>query len=137
MPGNETVIKSPRAFLPTSWFAVNLTAGETTGVEMSMTGLPFTAIPLPSQCSLVAVGIVLSAPVTVGLIRFELTKNGVGTGKTVDVNSTTGVKRIWEFKPGELVGDKGDEIGVKWGSSGSLLPSGSIDAVVFLEVQDA
>jgi hypothetical protein len=92
---------------------------------------------LPRKTSLLTLAIILSAAPTAGLIRFEITKNGVDTGKTFDMDMTTGTRQMWEFKPGELTGVKGDRIGVKWGSSAALLPSGSIDGVVLAEVQDA
>jgi hypothetical protein len=137
MPGNDTVVKSPRLLLPTTWVKTGFTAGQSVGVAMQLAGLPSSLVelPLPRAASLVMVGIVLSGPVAAGLIRFELTKNGIATGKTVDMDSTSGTKQMWELKPGELIGDKGDEIGILWGSSGSLAPSGSIDGALFLEVQ--
>lgn len=139
MPGNDTVNKSPRAFLPAQWTKLGFTAGQAVGVPLQIGSFPasINEMSLIRETSLLAVAIILSAVPTAGFVRFELTKNGVDTGKTFDMDTTTGLRQVWEFRPGELTGDKGDRVGVKWGSSGSLLPSGSIDGVVLLEVQDA
>jgi hypothetical protein len=139
MPGNETVAKGKRAFLPTIWMKNDFTAGQTVGVAMLIAGFPtsIVAFPLLRKTSVLSVGILLSAPVTAGFIRFELTKNGVATGNTMDMNAAAGTRKLWEFEPGALVGNKGDEVGVLWGSNGTLAPSGSIDGVLFFEVQDA
>lgn len=139
MPGNETVNKAPRAFLPVQWTKGGFTAGQTVGIAMQISGFPASIdeMSLLRKTSLLTVAIILSAVPTAGFIRFMLTKNGADTGKTFDMDSTTGLRQAWEFRPGELTGVKGDRVGVKWGSSGSLLPSGSIDGVVLLEVQDA
>jgi len=134
---NETTVKSPRAFLPVFWSGSDFAAGETTGASLPIAGFPASIVefPLPRIASLVTVGIVLSESVTGGFLRFELTKNGVPTGKYVDVDS--GSKKIWEITPGEIVADKGDEVGILWGSSPGLTPDGTIDGVLFLEVQYA
>jgi len=139
MPGNETVSKSPRAFLPVQWTKEGFTAGQAVGVSLQISSFPASIyeMSLLRETSLLTVAIVLSAAPTAGFIRFELTKNGVDTGKTVDMDTAKGTRYMWEFRPGELTGAKGDRIGVKWGSSGTLTPSGSIDGAVLLEVQDA
>ena len=139
MPGNETVNKSPRAFLPAQWSKEGFTSGQAVGVAMEICSFPASIyeMSLIRETSLLSVAIILSAAPAVGFIRFELTKNGVSTGKTFDMDSTTGVRQVWVFRPGELTGVKGDRVGLKWGSSGTLAPSGSIDGVVLLEVQDA
>lgn len=139
MPGNTTVEKSPRAFLPAQWTKEGFTAGQVVGVAMQVSSFPASIVEMSflRKTSLLTVAIILSAVPAAGFIRFMLTKNGADTGKTFDMDSTTGLRQLWEFKPGELTGVKGDRVGVKWGSSGALLPSGTIDGVVLLEVQDA
>jgi hypothetical protein len=136
MPGNETQYETARAYFPATWNKENITAGQTTGVPMDIAGIGLKSLPFAEKASVVSVAIVLSDAVTAGFIRFELTKNGNPTGKTVDMNATTGTKKLWEFPPGKLVANKGDEIGFLWGSSGSLAPSGSIEAVLLVEVQE-
>jgi hypothetical protein len=139
MPGNETTSKSPKSFLPAQWTKEGFTAGQAVGVAMEIRSFPasINEMSLLRKTSLLTVAIILSAAPTAGLIRFELTKNGVDTGKTFDMTSVTGARQVWEFRPGELTGVKGDRVGIKWGSSGTLTPSGTIDGVVLLEVQDA
>jgi hypothetical protein len=131
----STVIQ-PRQFLPGVWAHTNFAAGQTTGVAMALAGWPsgFKAVVLPRQMSLVTVMVGLTAAVTSGFLRFELTKNGTDTGKTLDMDSSHGQIRVVKFVPGALVGDEGDRIGIKWGSHPSLAPSG-IDGVVTFEVQ--
>jgi hypothetical protein len=135
MPGNETKVRSDRVFPPAFWKKTGVTAGQTTGEDMDIAGITRNVFTLPRDASLMSVGVVLTAPVTAGLIRFEITKNGVPTGKTFDMTDSTGAKQIWEFKAGELTGDKGDDIGFQWGSSGTLAPSGTIEAVLYIELQ--
>jgi len=130
--------KQRRVWLPAQWIKTGFTSGQGTGLAMAISGFPagIKEIALARPTSLVTVGIQLSAAITAGLIRFEITKNGAATGKTVDLTSASGLKAMWEFDPGELTGTKGDVVGVLWGSSGSLAPSGTIDGVIFFEVQD-
>lgn len=135
MPGNDTEYKAHRTYLPTKWKATNIPAGQTTGVEMDIPDQTRNDFVLARKASLISIGILLSEAVTDGLIRFELTKDGVDTGKTVDMTSSSGTEAIWELKPGELVGDKGAKIGFKCGSSAALLPDGTIEAVLYPEVQ--
>ena len=126
---------SSRTFFPASWYKENTPAGQATGVAMQVTGTAFEALPVPRMSSLLSVGIVLSEAVTANFIRFELTLNGTPTGKTVDMDSGMGTARIWEFKSGRFMLDKGDRIGVNWGSHPALAPDGVIDALVFFEME--
>ena len=135
MPGNETEYKTPRNYLPVFWWKENIPAGGA-GVPMTINNLPFEGFPFAKKASLVTLGIVLSEPVTAGLIRFEITKNGNPTGQTFDMDDSTGRKELWEFDPGKLVGNKGDELGILWGSNGSLAPADVIEAAIFVEVQE-
>jgi hypothetical protein len=135
MPGNTTINVMQRAYLPAMWRQVDIAAGQATGLAMSIPGISKVEIPMARKCSIVSVAITLSESITAGLIRFELTKNSVATGKQFDMTSAHGTKHIWEFEPGDLVGDKGNELGMLWGSSGSLTPDGSIEAVLYIEVQ--
>ena len=135
MPGNDTKIRSDRVYPPAFWKKVGVTAGQSVGETMSIVGITRTGFTLARAASLMTVGVVLTAPVTAGFMRFEITKNGTPTGKTFDMDDSTGVKQIWEFKAGELTGGKGDDIGFQWGSSGSLAPSGTIEAVLYVELQ--
>lgn len=130
--------KSPRQWLPTEWMKEGITAGQATGLDMAVASYPasINTRPLARATSLVTVGIVLSAAVTAGLIRFEIVKNGTPTGKTFDMTSSEGTEHMWEFAPGELAGAKGDILGIQWGSSGTLAPNGTIDSMLSLEVQD-
>jgi len=139
MPGNATVSKSPKAFLPATWTKEDFTAGEAAGVAMAIGGFPaaINEMSLLRKTSLLSVAIVLSEPVTAGFIRFMITKDGADTGYTFDMDAAAGTRQVWQFNPGQVTGVKGTRVGVKWGSSAALAPSGVIDGVVFLEVQDA
>ncbi len=135
MPGNTTIYKEHRTFIPAIWKKVGVTSGQATGIAMEIAGITKSTLPLPREASIVSVGIVLTAAFTAGFMRLEISKNGTGTGKTLDMDPAKDVQHIWEFEPGELIGSKGDELGILWGSNGALAPSGSIEAAVFVEVQ--
>jgi hypothetical protein len=135
MPGNETLVRSPRSYPPAFWRKVGVTAGQATAETMGIVGVTRPGFPLARDASLMSVGVTLTEPVTDGLIRFEVLKNGAPTGKTYDMDSSKGELQIWEFEAGEMTGDKGDEIGFQWGSNAGLLPSGTIEAVVYVELQ--
>lgn len=124
-----------RVFLPVIWQKKNVTANQTTGVPMDIVGLAIKQLPLSRNGSLMSVGVVLSTAVTAGFIRLEMTRDGVATGKTLDITSATGTKRVWEFAANELIGTKGQDLGVNWGSNAALLPTNTIELNVFFEVQ--
>ena len=131
-----SAIIQPRQFLPGAWAKEDFSAGQTTAVAMAIAGWPsgLDVIVLPRRMSLVTVMVGLTMAVSAGFIRFELTKNGIGTGKTIDMDASQGTLRVVKLTPGSLVGDEGDRIGVQWGSHPSLAPSG-IDGVIALEAQ--
>lgn len=138
MPGNTTLYTQPRAFLPVFWRYINFTAGQSSAVPMTIPGFPASMdedVSVVRQSSLVTAGIMLSAPLTAGLLRLELTIDGTGTGDTIDMVPADGSRKVQTLAPGQLVLAKGDRVGVQWGSSAAMAPSGSIDGVVFLEVQ--
>ncbi len=136
MPGNATKYTGARAYLPVVWSVTGIAANVVApGQVMSLNGLPFNEFPLARDGSIVSVGIKISAAVTAGLIRFELTKGGVLTAEQFDMDSSSGLKSIWEFEPGELTFAKADEVGINAGSSAALLPAGTIDAILGIEVQ--
>lgn len=133
-----TVYTQPRAFLPVFWRQLNFTSGQATALPLTIPGFPSSMderISIVRQSSLVTVGIMLSAALTAGLLRFELTIDGTGTGDTIDMVPADGARKLRTLAPGKLVLAKGDRVGVQWGSSGAMAPSGSIDGVIFLEVQ--
>lgn len=135
MAGNTTSYISNRSFLPSFWKVTGVTSGQATGVPISVIGITRDTIPMARKASVVSVGIMLSQAVTAGLIRIEGTLNGTDTGRTFDMTSAEGTKAIWEFTPGDIVLNKGQELGFKWGSSGTLAPSGTIELTCFVEVQ--
>jgi hypothetical protein len=124
-----------RSFFPASWTHAAIAKGQTTGIPMLVSATSFAELPVPRAISVVSVSIVLSEAVTANFIRFEVTKNGVPTGKTVDMDAAAGSAKIWEFASGRFMLEKGDRIGVNWGSHPSLAPNGVIDALVFFEVE--
>jgi hypothetical protein len=94
-----------------------------------------TSLPLLDKATLRAVVIKLSQPVTAGFIRFQLTRNGSGVGPQVEINPGMGVVFQHVIKAGQLVANKGDEIGVQFGTHPSLAPAGSIEAIVLLGIE--
>ncbi len=137
MPGNDTKdVISPRAFFPLTWIKTGITAGQSPGVPMDlMGGSIIKTFPLPRDTSIVTVGIILSAAVATNFIRFGLTVDDVEQAQTIDMDPAAGLQKLVTFAPGKFVVQKGERIGVNWGSHGSLTPSGTIEAIVAFEVQ--
>lgn len=121
--------------MPSFWKVTGITAGQTTGVPISVIGITRDSIPMARHASVVSVGCLLSEAITNGLIRIEATRNGIDTGRTFDLTGSSGTKAIWELTPGGNVLTKGQELGFKWGSSGTLTPSGTIELTIFVEIQ--
>lgn len=138
MPGNTTYNRQARFWLPVSWSHTNFAAGQTSPLQMLITGLPFSLdeFSIARRLSLVTVGIEIDSVVTAGFIRLQISKNGAGMGVTVDIDSSTGLRQLVEIRPGVLVFDKGDRLGVQWGSNPGLLPDSAIDGVIFMEAEE-
>lgn len=130
-----TKYRETRSNFPLAWIATGIVANQTSAVEMSIVGITPKRVPFAHDGSLISVGIILSAVITAGSITFEITKGGVGTGKTFVMDSTKGTAQIWEFDPGKLPGSKGERLGFEWTSDAALLPDGSLEAVLAPEVQ--
>jgi len=139
MPGNETVAKGKRVLLPTIWTSNNFIANQLVALPMAIAGFPasIVEVSLPRKSSLLTLVILLSEPVTAGKVTFEVTKNGVLTGKSIGVGSSTGTRKMLSLEPGDLVFAKSAEIGIAWTTNAAFLPSGVIDAVILCEMQDA
>ena len=136
MPGNTTLDRSRRAYFPAEWVRDNIPASQVTPAPMEIPGVSKVAsLPLLDKATLRAVVIKLSAPITSGFIRFQLTRNGSGVGPEVEMNSGTGTVFQHELQPGSLVANKGDEIGVQFGTNPSFAPDGSIEALVLLGIE--
>lgn len=121
-----------RTFLPVTFQETNVIANQSTGVALGVVGTSLEQIPMARAGSIMSLGIVLTSAVTAGLLRLELTRNGTDTGRTFDI--TSGDKKIWELEAGQLSFTKGQELGLKWGSSAALAPTG-FEMNVFFEVQ--
>jgi len=132
---NETIIKSNRIFIPGFWKAENVTASQGTGIPMIVPGIPFATWAFPRSAALTSVGLRLTEAITAGFLRLVVTKNGTETAKLLDLTSSHGTKYLWELSASNLVGNKGDELGFNWGSNAAFAPSGSIDLVVYAEIQ--
>jgi len=136
MPGNTTLDRSKRTYFPAEWVMDNIPAGQTVPVAMDIPGVnKVNALPLLDRATLRAVVIKLSAAVTAGFVRFQLTRNGTQVGPQVDMEPGDGTVKQWEITPGTLVADKGDEIGVVLGTPPGLIPAGSIEALVLLGIE--
>jgi hypothetical protein len=136
MPGNETLDRSQRTYFPAEWVMDNVPAGQTTPVAMGIPGVnQINSLPLLDRATLRAVVIKLSAPVTAGFIRFQLTRNGSQVGPQVDMAPGDGTVKQWELAPGDLVANKGDEIGLVLGTPPTLAPAASIEALVLLGIE--
>lgn len=136
MPGNATKYSSVRFYFPTEWVESAIPAGQVSGIPMSLVGLSvIDSIPAPDTLSIVSVGIVLSEPVTSQYIEFRLTIDGVEQTPGIQMGSSDGTQKLRDLDPGKLVIQKGQRIGVNWGSHPGLVPNGSIEALIILEVQ--
>jgi hypothetical protein len=138
MPGNTTQNRTPRFNFPTEWVKAALAAGQTTGVPMPMVGLSvIDSVPAPCPLSVVSAGIVLSEPVTNQFLEFRLTIDGVEQSPGIQMTSSNGSQRLYDIAPGKLTIQKGQRIGINWGSHPAMTPDGVIEALVVLEVQQS
>lgn len=135
MAGNETIYKSPRAFLPVLWAQNNVAQGSS--VVLDVAGLPagLSQMPMPRAGSVTAILVVMSEAITSGDITVILHKNGVSTIGQFVVDSTDGVTAVGELPPGEVGYQEGDTLGVELSAASGLTPNARIDLAVYVEVQ--
>jgi hypothetical protein len=136
MPGNTTRYADSRFYFPTEWVKASIPAGQVSGVPMPIVGLSvIDSIPAPDELSVVSVGIVLSEPVTNQYIEFRLTIDGVEQTPGIQMTPSDGDQKLQILDPGKLVIQRGQRIGVNWGSHPGMTPNGTIEAIVVFEVQ--
>lgn len=135
MPGNETIYKSSRSFLPVLWTVNNVPQGA--DLVLDVAGLPvgLSQMPMARAGSVTSILIVLSEPITAGDITVTLRKNGANTTSQFTIDSTDGVSAVGELPPGEAVYQEGDTIGIHLGAGSGLTPNAQIDLAVYVEVQ--
>ena len=136
MPGNVTIYSSPRRYFPAVWTSTNIPADM--GEKIDIAGFPagLREMPFPRQGCIVSAVVALSEAVTAGQIVVRLTKDGVNTGDIITVQDTAGTRRVEDFDPGTITFNRNHELGVRLTSDSSLTPDGTIDLVVYFEVQD-
>lgn len=136
MPGNTTLYKSPRAFLPMLWTANNLppNANVVAGVAGLQAGLD--QVPMARAGSVAAVLVVLSEAVTSQFITVTLRKNGSNTSTQVQINPVDGTTKVAELPLGDTAYAVGDTVGIAVSTPAGLAPAGQIDLAVYLEVQN-
>ncbi len=136
MAGNTTLYTSPRRFFPAVWYSTNVPASASGKIDIAGFPAGLNEMPFPRQGSIVAIIVALSAAVTAGQMVVRVTKDGVNTGDTVTIQSGAGTRRIEDFDPGDITFNRNHNLGVRLSSSSDLAPAGSIDLVVYFEVQD-
>lgn len=122
-----------RATLPAIWQKESIAAGSSGTIGIS--GIAKNRLPLIGKASVVRVMIGLTEPVTAGYIEFEAIIGGVATGQTIRINAAHGVERAWVIAPGKLTLDQKQQLGFTWSAGGGLLPDGTIEAILYVEVQ--
>ena len=139
MPGNETVDKTARSHLPIVWVKENFTKSQTTPVKMEISGWPsgMNQYQLSGKFSVMIVIVHLSEALTAGNVKFEVTKDGSGTGIFLNMNNTDGTRKRKNLVPAELLFNQSEEIGVQWTTNSGHAPDGVIDGVVLIQVQEA
>lgn len=136
MAGNETLYKSPRAYLPLMWARNNVPLS--LDVVMESAGLPsgLDELPMPRAGSVTAIAVVMSEAITDGSIAVSLRKNGVNLSSSVSVGVGDGTTKVGDLAPGAAEFEAGDVIGLRLVSSSNLAPNAQIDLAVYLETQN-
>ena len=136
MAGNTTIYTSPRRFFPAVWYRTNVPASATGKIDIAGFPAGLNEMPFPRQGTIVAIVVALSEAVTAGQMVVRVTKDGVNTGDVVTIQDTAGTRRVEDFEPGVITFNRNHNLGVRLSSSAALAPAGSIDLVVYFEVQD-
>lgn len=135
MPGNETIYKSPRAFLPVLWSRNNVP--QSADVVLDVASLPagLNQMPMARAGSITAILVVLSEPVVAGGIAVILRKNGATIAPQLTIGPGDGITLVGELPPGVADYQAGDTVGVHLSATSGLAPNAQIDLAVYLEVQ--
>lgn len=136
MPGNETIIKSPRAFLPMLWVANNLPPNASNVADIAGLQPGVNQVPMARAGSVAAVLVLLSEPVTAQTITVTLRKNGADTAIQATIGPADGVTKVIELPLADAAYAVGDTVGVTVSTPAGFAPAGQIDLVVYLEVQN-
>jgi hypothetical protein len=136
MPGNETVYKSPRAYLPIVWVQNNVPVGA--DLVMGAAGLPVgtNQLPVAKAGAVTAMVVLLSEPVTNGTLTITLRKNDANTTQAITFTSADGVSKVMDIEPGTVPLAVNDTVGLHVGASTPFTPAGQIDVVAYLELQN-
>lgn len=135
MPGNETVYKSPRTYLPVVWARNNVPQG-TSGV-LDAAGLPagLSDFPVAIGGSVTGILAVLSQAITAGDITITLRKNGSSVASQAVVAPVDGTTKVVNFPPGKAEYAAGDTIGLHLSAASGLTPNAVIDLAAYVEFQ--
>lgn len=135
MPGNQTIYKNVRQYLPIVWVDSNL-PGNANRI-MAAGGLPvgMNQIPVAAAGSVTSVVGMLSEVVTTGTLTLQLLKNGTAAGQPLTFTMLDLITKIRTFAPGTVVLAADDFIGMRVTTTTPFAPAGSIDVVVYVETQ--
>lgn len=136
MPGNETLIKSPRAFLPMLWTATNLPPNSNQVADIAGLQPGLNQVPMARAGSVAAVLVLLSTPVTAQAITVTLRKNGSNTSNQIVVGPADGLVKVAELPLVNTAYAVGDLVGIAVSTPLGFAPAGTVDLVVYLEVQN-
>lgn len=135
MPGNETIYKSSRAYLPVIWVDNNIPPNAAR--ELNIAGAPpgLRCVPMPQACSVTSISVLMSEEITSGSITVSLCKNGVPS-IVHTVLLENGVSQVGSLNPGDATFVVGDTVGIHVSTPAGFTPAAQIDLIVFLEVQN-
>lgn len=136
MPGNETIYKSPRAYLPIVWADNNVTQGSDNVMAAAAIPAGLDEVPMPRAGSVTAIAVVMSRAITSGGITISLRKNGSNTANQATIAAGEGTTKVVDLPPGAADYVAGDTVGLRLQAASGLAPNSQIDLAVYLETQN-
>jgi hypothetical protein len=136
MPGNDTLYKSQRGYLPIVWTRNNIPQG--VNAPLDAAGLPagLNDFPILFTGSVTGLVVVLSEPITAGGIEVRVRKNGVVTTTDLEVSPSDGTGKVLAIAPGSVDFAVGDRIGLQVVAEAGLAPNAQIDLAAYAEFQN-
>lgn len=136
MPGNETIYKSPRTFLPMLWSVNNLPPNSNNVADIAGLQPGVNQVPMARAGSVAAVLVLLSQPVTAQAITVTLRKNGADTANQITIGPADGLTKVVDLPLANAAYAVGDTVGISVSTPVGFAPAGVLDLVVYLEVQN-
>lgn len=136
MPGNETIYKSPRTYLPIVWVDNNLPVNANRLMDGAGLPIGLNQVAVAKAGALTSIVVLLTEAVTNGAITMTLRVNGVDTTQQVVFDDTSGTTQVADITPGAVTLAVGDTIGFHLATSVPFAPSAQIDTIVYVEVQN-